>query len=255
MRKTGWKKWIAFGDNHGILTDKDSTRALQKFIADYKPDDVIHVGDCFDLPSLRAGISRDDSAACEDLERDLFQGFQFLEKVRPTAYLLGNHEHRLWRVAESHSSGIVRMAAEGVIDRIEKHCKKHKITLVPYHYDRGVYRIADDALTFVHGYTANQNSVSQHATHFASGVKGSAVVMGHLHRLEFASGKRHSGTTAWSIGCMADFSKMDYASHRLATAAWQTAWAFGVYRGQQFTIWTAKRVGNKWLLPTGVEEF
>lgn len=255
MGKRGWKKWVAFGDNHGNLTCTETTRALVKFIGSYKPDEVIHVGDCFDLPALRSGISREDSAACDDLENDLLGGFQFLERVQPTAYLIGNHEHRLWRCATEHSNGVVRMAADSIIDRIREYCRKNRIALIPYHYDDGVHRIADGGLTFVHGYTANQHAVSQHATHFGGGTRGSTVIMGHLHRVEYASGKRHSHTHGWSIGCMADFQKMKYASHRLATAAWENAWAYGVYRGSQHTVWIAKRADGKFMLPTGVEEF
>ena len=54
---------------------------------------------------------------------------------------------------------------------------------------------------------------------------------------------------------MADFSKMDYAKNRLATAGWENAFAFGVYKGESVNVWIARKCGTKWLLPTGMEEF
>ena len=253
-----WKKWAACGDNHGALICRDSRRAFLKFLDAWKPHDLIHVGDNFDLPGLRQGISAEDSAAADDMTDDLVTGFCFLEEMMSrapnTVYLLGNHEHRLHRLINTASRGVIRLAATEIMARIEKQAKRTKTTVLPYHYEKGVHRIANGALTFTHGYSANMNSVSAHATHFGQG-EGGAVIMGHLHRVESQAGKRHSGIVGHSIGCMADFSRMDYASHRLATAAWRNAWAFGVYKGAQSTVWTATRTANKWLLPTGLEEF
>ena len=250
----GWEKWVAFGDNHGNLVCRNSRDALLKFIKHWKPKHRIHVGDCFDFAALRRGVGVEDSEAYDDLESDLVAGFLFWEATKPTALLLGNHDARLWNVAKSSASQLKRIAANDLIKRIEKQARRTKTKLLPYHYDKGVYRLAQGRLAFVHGYTANMNSVSQQATHFGEG-KGGGVVMGHLHRVEMQNGKRHAGTRGWSIGCMADFSQMAYCSHRLATAQWQNAFAFGVVKGNQFITWVATRTGDKWILPTGVEEF
>jgi hypothetical protein len=48
---------------------------------------------------------------------------------------------------------------------------------------------------------------------------------------------------------------MDYAKNRLATAGWENAFAFGVWKGETANVWIARRCGPRWLLPTGVEEF
>ncbi|NKB52565.1 MAG: hypothetical protein GKR97_10115 [Rhizobiaceae bacterium] len=249
-----WKKFVAVGDNHGALIDKDTARAVLKFCDHWKPDARIHLGDCFDFASLRAGINPDsDGVACDDLSEDLFQGFKFLEQFRPHVYLVGNHEDRLWRIATSHTQGVMRYAARDVIDRIEKQCKRMRCKLYLYHAENGVHHEANGKLAFAHGYSANQNAVKEHATHFAS--EGGSVIMGHLHRVEIQTGKRKGGTHGYSAGCLANFSAMDYAKNRLATAGWENAFAFGVWKGETANVWIARKCGPRWLLPTGVEEF
>jgi len=253
MSKRGWKKWVAVGDNHGAMIDKGARLAFLKFVDHYKPDLKIHVGDNFDFAGLRMGISNEDSAAADDLTEDLVQGFCFLESYAPDVYLLGNHEDRLWRIRESHSNGAMRFAAAEVIERIEKQCRRTKTKLYEYHAETGVHRVADGQLAFTHGYSANMNAVKEAATHYAA--PGGTIIMGHLHRVEVQTGRRQGGTHGYSIGCLADFSRMRYAKNRLATAAWENAWAFGVYKGATSITWLARRCGPHWLLPTGLEEF
>ena len=252
-KKRIWRKWVAVGDNHGALIDKESRRAFLKVCDHWKPDLRGHVGDCFDFPGLRQGISNEDSAAADDLSEDLVFGFSFLEAYAPHVYLLGNHEDRLWRIRDSHSNGAMRFAAGEVIERIERHCRKRKCKLYDYHAETGVHRVADGKLAFAHGYSANQNSVKEHATHYAK--TGGTIIMGHLHRVEVQTGRRQGGTWGYSIGCLADFDQMRYAKNRLATAAWENAWAFGVYKGETAITWLARRCGPHWILPTGMEEF
>ena len=252
MKRT-WKKWVAVGDNHGAMVDDASRRAFLKFVDHWKPDLKVHIGDNFDLPGLRMGISSEDSAAADDLSEDLFAGFNFMEQFSPHVYMIGNHEDRLWRIAETHSRGVMRYAAQDVIERIKKQCRRLKIKLYEYNAETGVHRVAEGKLAFAHGYSANMNSVKQHATHFAR--SGGTVIMGHLHRVEVQTGQRQGGTWGYSIGCLANYSEMRYAKHRLATASWENAWAFGVWKGERVVTWLARKCGRHWILPTGLEEF
>jgi hypothetical protein len=253
MANSGWKKFVAVGDNHGALGCKKTLRALIKFCDQWKPDLKIHLGDCFDFAGLRSGISSDDSAAADDLSEDFFYGFQFLTEFEPDVYLLGNHEDRLWRIAGSHSNGMMRLAANSSIEKIEAYCKKLKTKLIPYHAETGLHSEANGNLIFLHGYSANANAVKEHATHYAA--MGGSVIMGHLHRVEIQTGKRQGGSHGYSAGCMADFSKMDYAKNRLATSGWENAFAFGVFKNESVNVWIARKCGTKWILPTGMEEF
>ena len=253
---SSWKKFVAVGDSHGDLVCKSTIDSAIKFITHYKPSLFVHLGDAFDFRALRAGIRATDSEAYEDLEEDTIAGYQSLEKLfnasgnAEKVYLLGNHEARLYRTAESHPQGIVRQAARDGCEKMREFCERHKAKLIPYHAEKGVFK--SGGVAFTHGYTANNLSVKQHAEYYAE--SGGACVMGHLHRLEHSPATKRGGAEGYSSGCLADFSKMSYASHRLATSRWSNGWLFGAISPKGHQIWEAKRIGGKWLLPTGVEE-
>jgi UDP-2,3-diacylglucosamine pyrophosphatase LpxH len=249
----GWKKFVAFGDTHGDMFHNESIDALVKFIDHYKPDFKIHIGDLFDFRALRQGIRATECDAYDDLQRDTLRGYQVLERTKPDVLMLGNHDHRLIRVSEEHSNGIVRGAAQDGVAKLEQFCRKNRIRIYPYHYDKGIHALTD-SLFFVHGFTATQRSVAEHAQHFGSGIE-SSVVMGHLHRIERSSGKRHGRATGYSIGCLCDYDSMTYAQHRLATSQWAHGFAYGVYNSKSHRVWLAEKTSGKWILPTGIEEF
>jgi len=230
------------------MNDRDSVSALHKHIAEFKPDHRICLGDNFDFRSLRAGIRNTESDAYDSLISDLTQGYMMIDKLRPSVYLMGNHEHRLYRSAEDHSSGLVRQyAAEGV-EKLEKHLKKTGCKVYPYHYEKGVHTI--NRVSFVHGYTANQHSVKQHAEIYAP--MGGAVVMGHLHRIEAVTAVRHGGAKGYSGGCLADIPRLSYAMHRTATRRWDNGWLFGIIGKKGFKVWQAEKVDGQWILPSKI---
>jgi predicted phosphodiesterase len=245
------KRFLAFGDNHGDMVDESALDALCRFKKHYKPHLTIHLGDLFDYRALRKGISHTESDAYDGLRADTLKGYELLEKTKPNVLLLGNHDYRIYRVAAEHPSGIVREAAENGIAGIEKACKRVKCQIIPYHVMKGVYNVG--TLNFLHGYSANLRAVAEHANHYGNG-PDSSVVMGHLHRVEQSTGKRHGRAHGYSAGCLCDFEQMTYASHRMATSMWQVGWAFGVYDEKNHHVWLATKTGDKWMLPTGVEE-
>lgn len=247
-----YKKWVAFGDNHGDLVCLKTQTALVSFLKDYKPDYRIHLGDAHDFRALRQGVRATESEAYEDLESDKAATRETLSLLKPNVLLLGNHDHRLWRIAREHSSGMIRSAAQHEINEFEKFCTKLRCKIIPYHYQHGFYRLGD--LTFTHGYSCNESSVKQHAAYFSNGPR-SGVIMGHLHRYEEANALRHGGARGWSAGCLADFERMSYAEHRMATSRWEHAWLFGVTNGKNYIVWPARKCNGDWLLPSGIESY
>jgi len=244
------KRFLAFGDNHGDMVDEDALKALIKFKKHYKPHLTIHLGDLFDYRALRKGISQSESDAYDGLRADTLKGYEFLEKTKPDVLLIGNHDYRIYRVAAEHPNGIVREAAENGIIGIEKACKRIKCQIIPYNVMTGIYTVG--TLNFLHGYSASLRAVAEHANHYGNG-PDSSVVMGHLHRVEQSTGKRHGRAHGYSAGCLCNFKEMTYASHRMATSMWQVGWAFGVYDDKHHQVWLATKTGDKWMLPTGIE--
>lgn len=252
MKGSTTESFVCFGDAHGDMCSRSTIDALEKHIAELKPKHRICLGDMFDLRSLRKGVSNQDSEHYDSLMSDLTQGYNMLERLRPTVFLNGNHEFRLYNTAENAVSGIVRQYCADGVDKLEKYLRKMGCKVYPYHYDQGVHRIG--SVAFVHGYTANMAAVKQHAEIYAD--PGGAVVMGHIHRIEAVQAVRHGGAKGYSYGCLADIPKLKYAALRPATMRWENGWVFGIIgKGKQnFKIWQAERTNGKWILPTSLRE-
>jgi hypothetical protein len=247
-----FKRFVAIGDNHGDCGDRETENAARRVIRHFEPDAIIHLGDAFDFRALRAGMSNEDGDAFEDLESDLNAGFAFLERLfdcetKTRVWLLGNHEHRLWRVASDHPRGIMRLAARNQIDRIEQFCKSRKVDLFPYHFKRGVYRLGTAA--FVHGYSANLRAAAEHAQTY--GVDNGFVAMGHLHRFDTQFAKRVGGCVGHAVGAAGNIDEhFAYAHHRMATHTWEQGFAYGYASDAGSRLFDARRIAGKWITPT-----
>ena len=248
---TGFETFVAFGDAHGDMASRESIEALERHIDQFKPKHRICLGDMFDFRALRIGIRNTESDAADDLVSDTTAGYMMLERLQPTVFLNGNHEYRLYRTATESASGIVRQHAVEGVEKLEKFLRKMGCRVYPYHFEQGVHTIKQVA--FVHGYTANQASVKQHAEIY-SPCRGGAVVMGHLHRIEAVNAIRHGGAKGYSGGCLADIPRLTYAALRPATMRWENGWLYGVIGKKGFKIWQAEKVDGQWVLPSEIKK-
>ena len=250
MKGSNFESFVAFGDYHGQHGCRDTLAALERHIKELKPKHRICLGDMFDMACLMIGARSQDGEAWEGLLEDSTAAFMAISRLRPTVFLNGNHEYRLYQAAEEAASGIVReYCAEGV-QKLEKYLQKMRCKVYPYHYDKGVHRIGPVA--FVHGYTANLAACKQQSEIYAD--PGGACVMGHIHRIEAVSAVRHGGARGYSGGCMADIPRLTYAALRPATMRWANGWLFGVISKRGYRIWQAEKSQGKWILPTSLKE-
>jgi predicted phosphodiesterase len=239
-----FKRFVAVGDNHGDLIHRKDAEAFLSFVDSFKPQYRIHLGDNFDFRNLRRGA--DPREEGDDMAPDLNAGFDFIDKYRPTHFLCGNHDYRLWRATED-ARGLVRQyARDGVAEiksRLGKSCEFR-----PYHFRAGVLTIGD--LNFLHGYHCGENATMQHARIYGR------CIFGHLHRNDSARARRLDVAEAVCVGGLGDHESMTYADQRTATLAWGRGWAYGVIndRTGQSAVWTAKKIGEKWLLPESIKE-
>lgn len=210
------RRWAAVGDNHGCLIHKESAKRFFDFLADFKPHHRVHLGDCFDFANLRRGA--DPREEGDDMEPDLTAGYLFLEKMRPTVFLTGNHDQRLFKLVDD-ARGLVRQYGREGVKQFLDYLKSINCKFTgEYHIDN-YYRLGN--LTFVHGFSANINAVAEQAASYGS------CVMGHLHRNELKPAKRSDHARGACAGGLGDFKKMKYASQRLATHMWGRGWAYG----------------------------
>lgn len=244
-------KFIYASDSHGDMVDKSALMALLEFTKDFKPDHRIAGGDHYDFRSLRKGVGSDKEGA-ESLQLDLDAGKQFFERWRPTTYLWGNHEHRL-DMMQGHGSAIVRDYCQGVKDDINAHARKCGAkTILPYHAEKGVFRIGPVA--FIHGYAHGENATVKQGLHYAE--HGGALVHGHTHTLASIALTKHGGGNAFSAGCLCLKDEMSYATHRLAHSRWGSGFVAGfVTAGGDWKAWLVHKMGDQWIWQTELKTF
>ena len=225
--------FVAFGDNHGDKIDKESEAGLLRFLDKYPCDHRIHLGDCFDLRSIRQGAT--GSEEDESLEADLDAGIDFIRKTAPTAFLYGNHEDRLHHIMSCSSRGTLRDYCKDLDSEIKSVLKQHGCRKIyDYHAEDGVHRLKK--ITFVH------------ARHYAQ--PGGALIMGHLHSIQAVNAAKHGGAVGFSGGCLCKKSEMRYAKNRLATSKWGSGWLYGFVQGNDWKVWQAHKVGKDFIVST-----
>jgi len=238
-------KFVACGDNHGDLQDDEACDALFAYCKEFKPDERIHLGDCFDFRSLRKGVSSSDNESAESLNNDLEYGCEFLKRFAPTVYLWGNHEDRLDYLINTSSSALVRdfcIDRKDLINRIARQSGAKKI--YPYHSKLGFHTIG--SVGFVHGYNHGLNATIIQGSHYTrNGVK--ALIHGHTHNLCSIALTQHDSGMAFSAGCLCDKDAMSYAKNRLASSRWGSGFVAGIIDGTEYKAWLVHKVGSNWV--------
>jgi len=244
-------KFIFASDSHGDMADPEALAALFEFTKDFKPHVRVAGGDHYDFRSLRKGVGSDKEGA-ESLQLDVEAGEQFFAKWKPNVYLWGNHEHRLDSM-QGHGQAIVRDYCTDLKDRINRVARKcGATTILPYHADKGVYRLGPVAM--VHGYAHGENATVKQGLHYAEA--GGALIHGHTHNLASIALTKHGSGNAFSAGCLCRKDEMSYAAHRLATSRWGSGWVAGfVTAGGQYKAWLCHKMGKEWIWQTDIKTF
>jgi hypothetical protein len=244
MSKT--TRFVYAADSHGDKADPEALEALWAFCKDYlRPGDVrVAGGDHFDFRALRRGVGQGDAESGESLKADIDAGKDFLRRFRPTVYLWGNHEHRLDNLIGSSGSAMVRDYCQDIKDDINATARGAGAkTILPYHAEKGVYRLGPVA--FIHGYAHGENATVKQGLHYAQ--HGGALIHGHTHTLASIALTQHGSGNAFSAGCLCLKEEMGYADHRLATARWGSGFVAGWVDGRDYKAHLIHKVGRRWV--------
>ena len=238
-----FKRFQAIGCSHGHLADPKALETVLKFRESFRPQIRIHLGDFTDQAAFRSGATgtKDETVSIAD---DLTHGLNFLREFRPTHLLCGNHEIRLWKLADHHNE-IVSRAANSVIAEIRGLADKLKAKFID-HYDitRSWIDIGDTR--FLHGFMYGENAIRDHAEHFGK------CVHAHLHQVGESAGRRSDNARAYCVGTLANIPSMNYALTRRATARWSHGFAYGETNGKETHVWLSQGMANTqggWRLP------
>ncbi len=224
-----FKKFILAADLHGDVLDVPTVNAFHRFVGDFRPHHRIVLGDVFDLRALRGKASEDERR--ESMKADLADGFKFIEQFRPTAFLLGNHDRRLWEW-RGKSAGPTSDYCSEQIERVESLAAKMRFPLLPQTIDEGVYRLGPANL--LHGFYSGKSAVKQHAEVYGP------CIFGHIHASEHVSlpGYRVR-REAWSSPCLCR-KAMEYNRQTPWTLRYDTGWLYGFVSDESIHVMTAR---------------
>jgi len=211
-----WRRFVAVGCSHGIYADPKAIAAVLKWIDVYNPHERIHLGDFTDMSAFMGGSDGEG----DPVKPDLATGVAFLESMKATQILCGNHEARLWRDRRSNNQ-LRAMAAEVAIEAIEATALKLHAQLYPYTGVWQAYRLAN--FIFTHGTIYNENSCRDMAETYGN------VIFAHTHKASIQSGRTFRKSIGISVGTLTTRGAMEYANTRKSTLAWSQGFAFGEY--------------------------
>ena len=243
------RRFIVCSDIHGDMQDPVAVKALQAFTKDYNPEIRVIAGDLWDFRNLRKGAS--DSEKADSLVDDWNKGVEFATNFfkggKENVLMLGNHDVRLWHLAES-TEGLIKDYCTDGIAKINQYCKRWNAKLVPYTVREGFYRIGH--LKVIHGFATGPNATATHINSYQSN-----IIHGHTHNIAVVSVRSIEPREGRAIGCLCKLD-MPYSNAKLGSLMWSHGWAFGeVYPNDEFQIFQARSIGGKYRVATEIKTY
>jgi len=233
-----YKRFLALGCSHGIYADPLAIEAVLKFRKNFKPHEVIHLGDFCDMSPF---MGSSDNGKGDPIKPDLLGGIEFLKQLEPTHILAGNHEARLWRDLQS-TNELKVFTAEACIEAITTTALKLHATFTPY---TGVWQAVKlGNFTFTHGTVYNENSARDMAEMYGN------VIFAHTHKPSLQNGRRIDHPVGISVGTLTKRGALEYANIRRATLAWGQGFVYGEYTDDKlYPRLFTHDYSDKWNLP------
>lgn len=242
-------RFVVAADPHGDQHDPETRSALFSFIRDFKPAVRVHAGDNWDFRNFRKGASDDEKAAslADDWEQGADWLRTFFDGGKRNYFLRGNHDERLWKLAQS-STGVLRDYAQDGIKRAEGVVKRAQAQMLPYDSRRGVLRLGH--LKVIHGYFAGMSAARRHSIAYGN------CIFGHTHATDSAPVETIDGPAeARGIGCCCRID-MDYNQHSVNKLRHDNAWCYGVlFPDDTYQLFQAKKIGGRFYAAAGIKRY
>tara|TARA_R110000868_G_scaffold84282_1_gene237649 strand:+ start:677 stop:1414 length:738 start_codon:yes stop_codon:yes gene_type:complete len=240
-----WEKSIFIGCTHGDLVCPDAVSVLKQFLAEWKPKHRIHLGDLWDFRGLRGGANPEERA--EDIRYDYNCGIELLDFYKPQILTLGNHDHRIWRVAKETSNGVLADLMAKFCDDAETDLRKRRIKWSPWGVEQGIqFPIGNIWLN--HGYSSTMYPAKKAFEEFGDSASA------HVHKPSRYEARHKKGGKAFTVGTMADIKKMSYANGYPAKLGWRNSFEYGMHNTKTgaWQSWSVVKEGKDWISPLGV---
>lgn len=234
------KRFIAIFDPHGDKQHQPTMRVVREFMRVWKPQIKVHGGDGFDFRWLRKGAQ--DGELREDIQQDFDAGLELLSWYKPTHFLRGNHDERLWDCLLPHRDDAkMRNLAERMIGDIER-ALPDACQMLPYDKRLGVLQLGH--LRMVHGYHSGITAAKQAATVYG------AVLMGHIHAVDQYAVPSLEYVVGRACGCCCELD-LGYNRAQANTLRQSHGFAYGLLHSDgTYHVWQAESVNGRWVIPT-----
>ena len=243
------RKFVDMADNHGDMIDPIAESAFFEFMADFKPDVVIHSGDNWDFRNIRRGATEDEKR--ESMGPDWEAGSDFFKRYfsygSERHFLRGNHDERVYYLLHN-CKGIHRDYAERGVKDIEMLCRARRVNMLPYDSRKGVLRIGH--FTTIHGYHAGMGAANCHARIYGN------CFFGHTHTQDVAPVPNLDGPAeARGIGCLCQID-MPYNQHQTNKLRHQQGWVYGeLFSDGTYQAFQTKRINNSFYVAQSIKKY
>ena len=216
------RHYVVISDLQIPANDKVATRNLKKFIAKYKPDGVLCVGDEADLHGLSRWAQGTPAEYERTLGKDRDEVVETLYDLKVDHLVRSNHGDRLYNSIMKRVPNLLG-APELEYSRFFRHAE------IGVTYHTKPYKIPDTDWVMVHG---DEQAINSHGGLTALGASrrhGKSVVCGHTHRLGISSFSEASGgflgriLTGFEVGHLMNEREAGYTK---GTMNWQKG--FGI---------------------------
>lgn len=229
------KRIVILPDTQLPYDDRRALRAVIKFVGDYQPDEVIHIGDVMDFPQpsrwnkdtageFQGSVFKD----CEDAKKRFFAPLREVYQG-PVLVHEGNHDERPRTYLAKYAPALAESNAFNIDKLLD--FDGFGVTLLG-----DFYKVAPGWLT-THGHKG-QITLSRVGGGTALGAAnkfGKSVAIGHTHRLAVKStsngyaGRVSRQVTGLEVGHLMDMKKAHYLKG--GTANWQQGLAILTVEG------------------------
>lgn len=231
------KRTVVISDTQMPYDDRKALKALVKFIGDYQPDSVIHIGDLMDYPTP----SRWSKGSAEEFSRQMLEDNEqakrrFLGPLREVydgevGVHEGNHDLRPREYLAKYAPALVEFEAQFHIERLLDF-DGFGVKLLPE-----FNKIATGWVT-THGHRGgvSLSPIAGNTAMNAARKFNSSVVMGHTHRQGIIShtygyaGQVHKELTGVEVGHLMDQRRAAYLKG--GTGNWQLGFGLLTIDGQ-----------------------
>jgi len=243
--KQKYERFIVCSDVHGDQQDKAANEVLFSFMKDWNPTIRIFAGDLWDFRPLRKKCS--DEEKRESMEDDYIAGVTWLEKFKPTRFLRGNHDERLWKLIEENR-GVLSDYAYKATREIEELLRRMECPMLPWDARYGILRLGH--LKVLHGFYHGQAATKMTAITYGS------TLFGHIHAIDEHAINGLERRVSRSIGCLCNLD-MDYEAHSPSKLRKAHGFAYGLLcrATGKYHLVQAEDIDGHWLIPTDFKEY